>query len=281
MLPISCTEWYNHDLYSRYSLLMFTPREAERARIWPAGIIALIAVIQLLLTFAILGIETTSAIFDLWNSMSFAGFYCPIFFMVTWISMFTVSECHLITYGMEDAFRFPLLACCNRGSLGCAIHVLVENIISIIAAAVLLYFNNLFLNNPYTCIFGSSYQCSSSYYRSSSYYNYYSNSTSSDSSIFGIYSTTGYTIKLACIKAELACAAVMLTTCVIYMIIFTVVAIRVRNINNQSGVTSFPQPIQPMPVYTVPYGPPPHASVVVPAVIPPVTGTSFNPRRWS
>ena len=129
-----------------------------------------------------------------------------------------------------------LLACCNRGSLGCQIHVLVESILSIIAAAVLLYFNNLFLNNPYTCLFGTSSECSLASY----------------SSTYGIYSTTGYTVKLACIKAELGCAAVMLTTCVVYILVFIVVTLRVgKTDNNDSGNQPRVFPVQyvaPVPV---------------------------------
>lgn len=57
-------------------------------------------------------------------------------------------------------------------------------------------------------------------------------------------------MKTACIKAELACAAVMLASCVIYVIIFVVVAIRVRNFDNrvqQSRVhaTAIPHNIPP------------------------------------
>jgi len=120
-------------------------------------------------------------------------------------------------------------ACCNRHSFGCATHVLVENILSIIAASVLLYFDNLFLNNPYTCLYGSTTDCSQ---YSSSYS--YSNS---------IYNSSNYTVKLACIKAQLACAAVMLVTNVIYIIIFIVVIIKTRNESNR--VTMLPHSSAP------------------------------------
>ena len=71
---------------------MTSQREIERKRVWPTWLIALLAVIQLLLTCFIVGLEITSLVFDLWHSMSFAGFYCSIFFLITWISMFTVSK---------------------------------------------------------------------------------------------------------------------------------------------------------------------------------------------
>jgi hypothetical protein len=130
-----------------------------------------------------------------------------------------------------------LLACCNRHSLGCATHVLVENILSIVAAAVLLYFDNLFLNNPYTCLYGSTTNCN----QYSTYYSYSS----------GIYNPTYYTIKLACIKAQLACASVMLATNVIYIIIFIVIAIKTRNQSNDGVVLPYgttPNYVRPQPV---------------------------------
>jgi hypothetical protein len=116
-------------------------------------------------------------------------------------------------------------ACCNRHSFDCATHVLVENILSIIAASVLLYFDNLFLNNPYTCLYGSFDNC----YQYSSSYSYYN----------GIYDPNNYTVKLACIKAQLACAAVMLVTNVIYIIIFILVAIKTRNESNEIGILPY------------------------------------------
>jgi hypothetical protein len=72
-----------------------TPKQQRWRQVWPAGFIAILAVIQLILTFIIIGLEVTSLIFDFYHSMIFAGFYCSLFFMVTWISMFTVSKLFL------------------------------------------------------------------------------------------------------------------------------------------------------------------------------------------
>ena len=241
---------------------MLSRRALRRKKLWPSWLVALIAVIQLLLTFSVVGLETTSFIFDAWHSMSFAGFYCPLFFMITWISMFTVSEYLQLTVNLAIiCLEFFLLACCNRGSLACATHVLVENILSIIAASVLLYFNNLFLNNPYTCLFRSTYECSYSYYNrysNTSYYSSYSN---------GIYDNTSYTVKLACIKAELACGSLMLTSCVAYIIIYAVVAVLVGckddepyTIPNRLDMGPIPPPVPNFPP------PPPLAAAVVPTI---------------
>ncbi len=123
--------------------------------------------------------------------------------------------------------------------MGCATHVLVENILSIIAASVLLYFDNLFLNNPYICLYGSTSDCNQ--YSSSYSYSY----------SYSIYNPTYYTVKLACIKAQLACASLMLFTNVIYIIIFIVVAVKTKNESNeigvyQSGTTSVNANAQPI-----------------------------------
>ncbi len=73
-------------------LNMLTPKQQRWRKLWPACFIALLATLQLVLTFIIIGLETTSLIFDFYHSMIFAGFYCSLFFMITWISMFTVSK---------------------------------------------------------------------------------------------------------------------------------------------------------------------------------------------
>ncbi len=71
---------------------VLTAKQEKWRKIWPSCLIALLATIQLILTFSIIGLETTSLLFDFYHSMSFAGFYCSLFFMITWISMFTVSK---------------------------------------------------------------------------------------------------------------------------------------------------------------------------------------------
>ena len=69
-----------------------TAKQQRWRRLWPAGIVAILATLQLVLTMAIIGLETCSLIIDLIHSMIFAGYFCSFFFTVTWISMFTVSE---------------------------------------------------------------------------------------------------------------------------------------------------------------------------------------------
>jgi hypothetical protein len=109
------------------------------------------------------------------------------------------------------------LACCCPTTLCCTTHAVVENVLSIIAASVLLYFNALFLNDPYKCLFDF-FQCS---YEAKTYpYPSYD-------------STAAYPVKMICFKAELACAAVMLVTNVVYVLIFMVVAVKTCILSDQ------------------------------------------------
>jgi hypothetical protein len=105
-----------------------------------------------------------------------------------------------------------VLACCNRHSIGCATHVLVENILSIIAALVLISFDSIFINNPYICLYASDYNCN----RSSDLYH-------------SIYDSSFYTVKTTVVKAQLACTAVIFVTNVIYIVIYIYLAIKARN----------------------------------------------------
>ena len=215
-------------------------KETEWGQRWPRCGVVLLATLQLLLMIVIVGLESTSAAFDVNHSMSFAGLYCPIFFMITWVSMYSVSEYYCCIHLLESlSLPLSLSACCcccrYRATPCCSTHAVVENVLSIIAASVLLYFNNLFLSNPFTCLFGFS-GCVTTSYSSS-----YDDSPYS----YGINNPTNYAVKLACIKAELACAAVMLVSNVVYVLIFIVVAVKTRNLSNQNlesqyGVTSPP-----------------------------------------
>ena len=111
--------------------------------------------------------------------------------------------------------------------MGCATHAVVQNILSIIAASVLLYFDSLFLNDPYFCFF------SSSVCNSTSNYNY---------TRFNIYTTTGYQLKVAMLKTQIGLASGMLASCVVFILIYIFVAVKTRNASNQPTFLNAPQP---------------------------------------
>ena len=132
--------------------------------------------------------------------------------------------------------------------MGCATHVLVENVLSIIAASVLLYFDTVFLGNPFKCYFSSDTDCYSPTYG----LYYYSHG-----SYRGIFNPDIYTVKIALIKAQLACAAVMLASNVAYLVIYAVVVMKTRNAHDPvvgplAAVSTIPYAGYAMPTAPLP-----------------------------
>lgn len=59
-------------------------------RFWPKLWLTIIAIIQMLLTGAVIGFEFGSMIFNIKYSFFFIGFIASFFFVFTWISTFSV-----------------------------------------------------------------------------------------------------------------------------------------------------------------------------------------------
>ncbi len=71
------------------------PRALQRQRweqIWPSQVLTLIAIGQMLLTFVIIGLEAWSMLVNLKSAFLFVGYIAAIFFVVTWISTFTIGQ---------------------------------------------------------------------------------------------------------------------------------------------------------------------------------------------
>ena len=111
-----------------------------------------------------------------------------------------------------------LLACCNRDSLACAIHTLIQNLLSLGAAIVVIYYDTVFIAYPYICLLTFTSNCYSS--------------GGIDSIISG---ATSYSTKTLLNKVQIGCAAGMLTTNVVYVIIFVVVTVRVSCFGGGGG----------------------------------------------
>ncbi|CAF2459912.1 unnamed protein product [Rotaria sp. Silwood2] len=188
---------------------------------WPTGLMGLIATFQMLFTFAILGIETWSMVLSFRMSFLLIGYIASFFYTITWISTYTV-------------------ACCNRGSQGCATHALVENILSMIASCVLLYYESQFLLYPSTCFWPYSICRLSSWDLSWGAFVGYS--------IFDI-----QRYKLIAIKVQLSCAAIMLALSVLFFLIYLYAILNVksksRGIQPQGAMELQPQQrtLQPPP----------------------------------
>lgn len=69
-----------------------TDQKEKWKSIWPSRILKLIAVIQIILTVAIIGLEAGSVAIHPFYATVYAGFYCSVFFTLAWISMFLVSK---------------------------------------------------------------------------------------------------------------------------------------------------------------------------------------------
>ncbi|CAF4631663.1 unnamed protein product [Rotaria socialis] len=159
---------------------------------WPGRIVSLIAVVQLLVSFAVVGLHiaivtiglvSLCAVFMSWYVI---GFICWGVSMTCWISMFCVS-------------------CCNRSSVACATYVMITNVLTFIFAAVLISFDNNFINgllppNSVTI----SLDCITSY-----------QNTGNMSSIF-----------LGITKGQLAGAVIMLVLSLLFIAIYIYVYIR-------------------------------------------------------
>lgn len=121
-------------------LRSYWPKPENWLHYWPVCIVTLIAVTQLLFSFAIVFIHT--AIVSI-GVLSFCigatpwfimGFVCWFIFFACWISVFSVT-------------------CCNRSSVGCATYVMLKNILTLAFSAVLIDFDSKFINGHLTISF--------------------------------------------------------------------------------------------------------------------------------
>jgi hypothetical protein len=121
----------------------------------------------------------------------------------------------------DNRFDFELLfiiVCCCRKSSGCATYTLIQHILSIAASSVLLYYDVLFLREPYTCLWP----------------NNFCNEDPLSLNLFSLAlgtSTDIYWIKFTLIKIQIACADVMIATCIVYIVIYIYTNIRVHTKN--------------------------------------------------
>ncbi|CAF1122095.1 unnamed protein product [Adineta ricciae] len=165
-------------------------------QVWPTPIVAIIATAQLILTFLIVGFEAWSMVLNVQYSFFFIGDITSFFFTITWISTFTV-------------------VCCNRGSQGCAIHALVENILSIIASCILLGYDAKFINQPDTCLW-SAYACRDGIW------------TGTLGTLWSSFGTDTMKAKLVALKLQLACAVLMLFVSLLFVAIYIYTSLKVR-----------------------------------------------------
>jgi hypothetical protein len=133
------------------------------------------------------------------------------------------------------------IGCCNQVSQGCAMYALVENILSVAASSVLLYYDVKFLEEPSMCFWPGKI-CTEADWNIIS------------SSWWENYDIDIYNAKLIAIKAQLSCAIIMLVLCLVFILRYIYVSFIVRTrmtvIAPQNAIEFMPR--QPLPHPSMP-----------------------------
>ncbi|CAF4198031.1 unnamed protein product [Rotaria sp. Silwood2] len=171
---------------------------------FPRWITIVLGITQLLLTAAIIGLELGSDYIDLAHGTIWIGFWAGLIYIATFLTMLCIT-------------------CCCRGRCY-AIYLLILNIFSGLLACVMIYFDQLFINQPCTCYLGDQLCCAVRGIPSLS--NNYSavlddcNTAISQGTISSKTCPTVPYDKLPLLKAQLACAVGMLVSCGVYVVVF-------------------------------------------------------------
>ncbi|CAF0814383.1 unnamed protein product [Adineta steineri] len=178
----------------------------------------IIGFLQMILTFAIVGLEIASVIISPSQGTLYAGFWLSLIFTFSWIAMFT-------------------LVCCHR-SRKCALYVFFVSILCAAAAITLIVLDALFIGNITKCFFTNTI-CN--------------DIRSSNTRPSGI--PLGRKVQV--LKAQMAMAAALLATAILYMLLFILASMgskrgnnRVLIENSQLPQQAIRQPIKPTPVQT-------------------------------
>ncbi|CAF0999525.1 unnamed protein product [Didymodactylos carnosus] len=167
----------------------------------PIPIILIIA--QVGLTAAIVGIEIRSIYIDLVHGTIWAGFWCGIIFVKTFLAM-------------------SCFVCCGRGRC-CATYCLILNCISGILACVLIYFDQFLMNNLCKCYLGPQICCTITGIGS---FNSQLGQTAvncTQQSIQGVYINQCPVYpsqKYQLLQAQLGCSVGILITCIVYILTY-------------------------------------------------------------
>ncbi|CAF0722779.1 unnamed protein product [Rotaria sordida] len=165
----------------------------------------IIGFLQMILTFAIIGLEIASVVISPVTGTLYAGFWLSIIFTVSWVAMFT-------------------LVCCHR-SRKCALYVFFISILCAAAAITLIVLDALFIGDIEKCFFANAIcrDLESSYTRQS-----------------GI--PLGRKVQV--LKAQLAMAAALLATALLYMLLFILASMGSRSKKNRVVIENSQLPAQ-------------------------------------
>ncbi|CAF0877255.1 unnamed protein product [Rotaria sp. Silwood1] len=165
----------------------------------------IIGLLQMILTFAIVGLEIASVVISPATGTLYAGFWLSIIFTLSWIAMFT-------------------LVCCHR-SRKCALYVFFISILCAAAAITLIVLDALFIGNIGKCFFSRAI-CD--------------DLNASNTPQSGI--PLGRKVQV--LKGQLAMAATLLATALLYMLLFILASLGSRSGKNRVLIENSQLPAQ-------------------------------------
>jgi hypothetical protein len=183
-------------------------REIRWRSRFSSGIPVLLGLLQMLLTFTIIGLEIASVVISPIFGTLYAGFWCSVIFTLSWISLIGLGNFKKFDfyYSFTDCFYF--LACCHRAHKW-ALYAFFISILCAAAAITLIVLDAFFIGNITRCFF-SDVICTE---LKSSYPQLFSQPLGK---------------KVLILKAQLACAVLMLVTAILYMLLYIFTSMAVR-----------------------------------------------------
>ncbi|CAF1181157.1 unnamed protein product [Adineta steineri] len=171
---------------------------------FPRWITLVLAILQLILTAAIAGLEFGSFYYDVAHGTIWAGFWSSLVFILTFIMMF-------------------IITCCCRGRC-CATYLFILNVMSGALACVIIYFDVYFQDNICKCYLGDNLCCALRDIKSfnSAYGDIAKNCTpiylNGVQTVVDPCYTSPPTAKYIFLKAQIGCSVGMLVTCGLYVL---------------------------------------------------------------
>ncbi|CAF1000285.1 unnamed protein product [Adineta steineri] len=201
----------------------FLTRDQQFNALFPLSVVAILAIIQMLTTFSIIGLEIGHIILSVKLTNLFAGFWLSLSFTILWISMFAA------------------VCCCRRRS--CATHAVVQNIIAFMCACALIGINIAFIQQPDKCFLPGGICDNVSWY-----HNLW-DSNACDSNNISSYDCRN--TRIALIKGQLAAGAVMAATCLIYLVLYFYVSSKAKRHGAPTAADSVMAPVYQQQSYMI------------------------------
>ncbi|CAF0904104.1 unnamed protein product [Adineta ricciae] len=164
-------------------------REVQWRSRFSTGIPVILGLLQVLLTFTIIGLEIASVVISPIFGTLYAGFWCSIVFTLSWISMLG-------------------LVCCHRARKW-SIYMFLISVLCAAVAITLIVLDALFIGNITRCFF---FKVNCDELRS----------------MYPQLTSQPLGRKVLVLKAQLACAVLMLTTAILYILFFITTSMKVR-----------------------------------------------------